>query len=186
MQNSSSTFSAIKQCLLYAGVNTAVSEYPNCYVADPQPVNQVSTGMQHAAHALQLTLSHADMSSVLDKLHPALHTSCMPSRQRLLARIMPETQHSKAGSTIVRHVLQTGSYLPGQQIQDAQMLPEYSVFPYADLQHFDDMNPTLGSCFPEGSSLETNETLAGLVTSCAQSNTLCCYSANAGDQASIV
>jgi hypothetical protein len=79
--------------------------------------------------------------------------------------------------------VQNGSYVPGRQIQSTQSVPNYTVFPLADLEGYDDMTPTLGTCFANTTSLSISPTLTGLVDACTQQNGLCCYkAANASDQ----
>jgi len=79
--------------------------------------------------------------------------------------------------------LQNGSYVPGRQIQSTQNVSEYSVFPFADLEGYDDMTPTLGTCFANTTGLSINPTLTGLVDACTQQTGLCCYTASgAADQ----
>ncbi len=81
--------------------------------------------------------------------------------------------------------LQNGSYVPGRQIQSTQNVSEYTVFPFADLEGYDDMTPTLGTCFVNTTGLSINNTLFGLVDGCTQQNRECCYdAANVGDQVS--
>jgi len=64
---------------------------------------------------------------------------------------------------------------------------EYTVFPFADLKGYDNMTPTLGTCFANTTALPINNTLFGLVDACTQENRECCYDvANAGDQVSCV
>ncbi len=83
--------------------------------------------------------------------------------------------------------LQNGSYVPGRQIQSTQNVSEYSVFPFADLEGYDDMTPTLGTCFANTTGLSINNTLFGLVDACTQKNEECCYdAANVGDQVSSI
>ncbi len=77
--------------------------------------------------------------------------------------------------------LQNGSYVPGDQTQLVQNLPGYTTLPYADLQNYDDMTPTLGSCFTDAAGLNINATVAGLVNSCLNEENLCCYDAAAAD-----
>ena len=71
--------------------------------------------------------------------------------------------------------LQNGSYVPGKQIQSTQNVPEYTVFPFADLQNYNDMNPTLGTCLMSSNATALPATLRDGVDSCTESNTLCCY-----------
>ena len=62
-------------------------------------------------------------------------------------------------------------------------MPNYTVFPLADLEGYDDMTPTLGTCFANTTGLPINNTLFG----CTQKNGECCYdAANVGDQVSRV
>ncbi|DBB17410.1 TPA: hypothetical protein ACH3X3_014441 [Trebouxia sp. C0006] len=82
-------------------------------------------------------------------------------------------------------IYQNGSYVPGRQIQSTQNVSEYTVFPFADLEGYDDMTPTLGTCFVNTTGLSINNTLFGLVDGCTQQNRECCYdAANVGDQES--
>ncbi|KAA6418535.1 MAG: hypothetical protein FRX49_11481 [Trebouxia sp. A1-2] len=83
-------------------------------------------------------------------------------------------------------VYQNGSYAPGRQIQSTQSLSNYTVFPFADLEGYDDMTPTLGTCFANTTGLPISPpTLTGLVDACTQQNGLCCYKGSgAGDQES--
>ena len=77
--------------------------------------------------------------------------------------------------------LQNGSYAPGRQLQATQDVSGYTAYPFADIFNYDDLTPTFGSCIPSTSGLNT--TLVGLVDTCAQSHTDCCYNAAAaGDQ----
>lgn len=80
--------------------------------------------------------------------------------------------------------MQNGSYAPGRQIQSTQSLSNYTVFPFADLEGYDDMTPTLGTCFANTTGLPISPpTLTGLVDACTQQNGLCCYKGSgAGDQ----
>ncbi len=79
--------------------------------------------------------------------------------------------------------MQNGSYVPGRQIQSTQNVSEYSSFPLADIQNYDDMTPTLGTCFANTTGLSSNATLAGLVDACTERNVHCCYDAtSAGTQ----
>ena len=83
--------------------------------------------------------------------------------------------------------LQNGSYVPGRQIQSTQSLSNYSVFPFADLEGYDNMTPTLGTCFANTSGVSISPTLTGLVDACTQQNGLCCYNAaNASDQVNLI
>ena len=83
--------------------------------------------------------------------------------------------------------LQNGSYVPGRQIQSTQSLSNYTVFPFADLEGYDNMTPTLGTCFANTSGVSISPTLTGLVDACTQQNGLCCYkAANANDQVNLV
>ena len=83
--------------------------------------------------------------------------------------------------------LQNGSYVPGRQIQSIQSLSSYTIFPFADLEGYDDMTPTLGTCFANTTGLSISPTLTGLVDACTQQNGLCCYkAANASDQVNLV
>ena len=64
-------------------------------------------------------------------------------------------------------------------------MSEYSVFPFADLEGYDDMTRTLGTCFVNTTGPSINNTLFGLVDGCTQQNGECCYdAANVGDQVS--
>ncbi len=79
--------------------------------------------------------------------------------------------------------MQNGSYVPGRQIQSTQSVSNYTVFPFADLEGYDDMTPTLGTCFANTTGVSISPTLTGLVDACTQQNGLCCYKASsAGDQ----
>ncbi len=85
------------------------------------------------------------------------------------------------------HALQNGSYVPGRQIQSTQSLSNYTIFPFADLEGYDDMTLTLGTCFANTTGLSISPTLTGLVDACTQQNGLCCYKAvNASDQVNLV
>lgn len=73
--------------------------------------------------------------------------------------------------------------MPRQQIQSTQNVSKYTVFPFADLEGYNDMTPTLGTCFANTGGLSINNTLFGLVDACTQKNEECCYdAANVGDQ----
>ena len=66
-------------------------------------------------------------------------------------------------------------------------MSEYTVFPFADLEGYDDMTPTLGTCFANTTGLSISPTLTGPVDACTQQPGSCCYkAANASDQVNLV
>lgn len=73
-------------------------------------------------------------------------------------------------------LLQEGRYVAGVQTQTNQNLPEYTVFPFADLQNVDDMNPVLGTCFANTTGLSVTPNMRQQVNDCAATHSLCCYS----------
>ena len=75
----------------------------------------------------------------------------------------------------VNTVLQEGRYIPGVQTQTNHTLPDYTVFPFADIQDQVDMMPVLGTCFANTTGLSILPALSQQVNDCADKRALCCY-----------
>lgn len=74
--------------------------------------------------------------------------------------------------------LQNGTYLPGVQIESSQNLSDYTSIPFTDLQYHNDMTPSLGTCFVNGTASALGA-LMGQVNECASTHTFCCYATTA-------
>ena len=80
--------------------------------------------------------------------------------------------------------LQEGRYLAGLQTQTNQNLTGYRVFPFTDLQKYNDMNPLLGTCFANTTGLTITPEMMQRVNACTEDRPICCYKAD--DQVSPV
>ena len=152
-----------------AGSTIAAPEYPNCIIAEPEPIDEVHSSLP----PLSVTHEATDFASYLVG-------QCF---EKTVAR---SQARSKAGAYDLRCdsawkiALQSGAYISGTQIQPSQNLSDYTVFPYADLQNQNDMTPSLGSCFANSTGLGISTALTGQVHECMAKNTLCCYAAADG------
>ena len=74
--------------------------------------------------------------------------------------------------------LQEGKYIAQVQTQPNWSLPDYTAFPFSDIQKQMDMNPVLGTCFANMTGLTIPAALRQQVNDCAANTTLCCYVSN--------
>lgn len=70
--------------------------------------------------------------------------------------------------------LQGGRYIAGVQTQTDKNLTDYTVFPFTDLQKYNDMNPLVGTCFANTTGLTIAPEMVQRVNDCTERRLLCC------------